>query len=1599
MSVSTLNTILILVFVLVILASILAGLIGFLKGIYKTSLKTVLKTALVLVLVFTSPSIAVLVGNVNIQGLVHSESAITLQTWIANLITETGFFSPVNGIQIYSMAIAIATSLLSFAVFLVGMILIQLFISLLTFIVYHGVFSWFIPVETPKERKNRKKHKEAAALKNGIVDEDNNILKKPRKKWSLFRIPSSIIGGIQEFVFVLILLTPFVSLASTALDNRDSINNALKTMDVSDENQDLFNSYLDSIDSSLIYKMISFSKLDTSLINKATSVNVNGSDISFNVLVSSSLDLANPLMENGTISYDDAAKKLTINYSSLLSIATVDGVVDTLLANPMLLSLLPPLLDSAINSISGDYFALSSLDFSNIDYSSEITALKDIYSIVYESGIKPLLNENKFDFQNYVMKVTQFTDDDIASYALAMKEFGNMEVVKKNLPSLLASLGVYLNQKGYNIFPTQSSYYENIDWSEDLSVLTTIALKFFRMIGMDITSHMDVNELKNNIVKALKDSSQRKQLKEFICSSDDSKGILDTGLFSVLSLADILSSSFATVPALSSYSKQIDYESLFSGYTSSDYKKEINVIFDLLDNIFSEDSKIDIEHIFASDYSDEDTSSQFVSLLRTAKNSKIFSSMYPSLMKALLFNDKFDFSDYLFGLTPYNFNYDSENFIDDFISLIEIMPEVASMMNNLTDSSLSRSEKIQSLDTAVIEKLLTIVTSSDFFNSDQLTGTSSNKQKNMNIQTLLSNFLSNDLFSSFEFVIPDIEKMQNIDWSGSSNFRGEIAILCQIIEDMKDNATFFSSSNLKLKDIEDTASFTDAVKNGLQSEILNESILKVIDNSLNRYLEKMGIHLSLSEMRTELWIEDCDDLGDLLSILQEFDFDGLNLDNLDLNLLNAFLTKINQMNLVHATSVSRKDDLGHLIYMILSSNGIGKMMDVSSVSESTFLLDDVGQWSTEITIYEYHKSALDGSDIVKTMEITTEGEIHSLLGLLGIIREVGTSAFSSGVVPSTFFEQVSDYLVSPIVRNILSIGLSSMISHLNIPSEFDIFLKSIDFSYFAQLDESSARKEIQLISDLTEYLQKMPDSDETYFSYLLSNILQLQNTKSILSDDDVMTMEDDLDHILDEISSSVLMNRQKDGYALTPAKNFLKAVVKKVGLMDGVTLSKDSIYSDYVLDAILLDVSSNDIVNEMTILKSLINTLQGYQFDINIGQDIPLVTMQTVLKEMNASSLFHRYPIFIIRNSLDKLGIDEYLVDPDDGSIRHPLNYLTHLTSSKDDVSYWQNDIDMLLKIAYDENSIGGLFKEDKNLNSISLTSSGLSLDFIYYLGNMNLLKANRCYIIYNLIKQSCPNGFDFRKLIKKSSKTPYGENEYVYRLEELFFDNVKLLDSQSVMIKEKAINDLGMLKNVLTYLLDNVERLSSEKNLSFDFRKLMDYCLQISGEDFYRSDLCSELVAGATNVLAGNSNYSTYMDHISSLDFYDNDYYLINPIEGDAINGIIMIVNKDVKSGDAFFSLAELSELIPCFGRKTLELASDDYDLYYYFQGQSSYQNASYNSQIGMKLKEVIFSLPVLKIGDTLPIMLSEALSLDENYLLTNTYQDIISKASNILQ
>ena len=1566
-----LSTILLVLFILVLLVAVIAGLIGLLKGIYKTTLKTIIKAGLVTGLVFLSPAISNWIGTIRFPNPANSSEKISILSYLVDSLNKNLAISPMNGMSVYETTILLASSLLSFVVFLLGMILIQIFISLITGIFYHGIFRWFLPVETKSERRARKQAKKVTKIKvkkrnpevsnadiltAGLLDK-NGKAKKSRREGGLplLRIPGAIIGACQEFVFVLVLLTPITGLARIAISNRDNVSSALVATGVDDSKVTQIDGYMDVVENSILYKLLGTAGFDLKVMNKASSVTLNDTSVNLSGLINSAFDVAEPLLKKGIISYDQAAGQVTINLSMLLSVETVDSLISTVIASPMIMALIPPLVDVALNSVSNNELAIDELDFSDVDWKNELSIVKDIYSEIYTSAIAPMVSDSGFNVNNFLLKTSTMTDEEMNKLVSALENLGKMESVKKNLPVILSGFGVLFESKGIEIFPTDINAYKDIDWSHDLKVFGHIALEFFRTINSNISASVNFNVIRDETFKCFKDEAKRQKVSELIVGSSTSDGLLDTNLFSILSLGDIVSSTLATIPSIEKYVKGVDIATTINSLDEEKLKSEFQTMFDVAGTVFSENSAIDMDNLSKIDIFDTKVNEQLVTILEEIDRSEIFKKLYPSVMKSVLFNTTGKLSTYLYGLTAYNFNFEAENFISDFRSILSLLPQVKDLQEVMTDSSKTNKDKLVYIadNSEVLKQLLLIVTGSDFFNAKQQTGISSTEMKNVNIHTLLTNLFKEEPFSSMKLVAPSLEDMQNFSWVSTSTEVGEIDRLLNVVKDASKNADFLTGGDYSLSKIDKIDELKNLLKDGLDSEMLRPSILSIIDSSVGDYLSQLGIPLSLNEMRTEMWKEDVDAIGDLLAELKELgNLENIDFTKLDKNKLNKILTILSKTHFVKASN-DFEDPFGYAIYSLLKKQGFFADMGISNPDVDDFNCG-INNWSTSLV------KDKDNNDIPN---LTATGEIAYLTNVIGAVKDIGFDSFKDGKIPEGFITTIKDNFKSHLIRGIFTTFLSESASNVVLGEGFDKVIPSIDFSVLKSLTTDEFVNELETFELLYKLSsEQVGNTGMTQIEYILNNFFNLGDYLGTFSD------------LIDKVSHSKLFTTTKAGESLAPIARLISASITQMNLKKKVTL--DSTNYEVVFNGMLHDIPTDNWDAEGLLFQQFVEEMQGLDagsLDL-VGNKITFVKAQSLFSIMNKSSLLHRLPIAILRDGFSDKGFNQMLEDPNTGTIPHPINYLVHLTTSQEDIDFWQNEYDHALMMALGDGGLSEIFNSESIILG-NLKFSDLNLSFLYHLGSMKIFEENRSYLLVHLISNYKTETFDPLTIFKDATTAPYGENLKAMRLEELFFKNPKLLDANGNLDEAKAKIDTDLLSAALDNAIKAAKTIgetSDFADVTLDFIELNNYCYtMLEDGTFYRSDLTSEVVAGVETKMIKNSNFTSVLGGLSGVDFYANNYALINTIEGRALNGLKKLAQslKLLTPSKPYFTKAELEPIFKLLGSTSADcgLVDTELALFNYFDGMSDYSTL-HNSKLAAMLDSYILSVPVLKTGGVLP-------------------------------
>ena len=1582
---------------LLIFATLIAGVVGLMKGLLKTMLKTILKVILVTIAVFATPYIAN--GLSTLKVIPWQGESVNLQVLIADWITNLGVISPTNGLTIYETAIAIANALLAYAVFLVLLILIGLFISLITGILYNGIFRWFLPVESRKERKIKKKNKTETAIKQNLAtdfDEQGKPILKDRKL-PLLPIPGMVLGAVQEFIFVLALLAPITSLARIGTTHQEAVRKALAKSNLSAQTQEQVDASLTIVSQSPFFKMTSLTNFDTAIMSKAGTITLNTTSLSLNSLLSSLFDIASPLLDSSSITYDEALGRVTINYAELLSIQSVSALLTTFAGNKQIMALIPPLIDVGLNAMKNTNLdmELEGLNFQSINWSDDIRCVNEIYSMLYQDVLRPIISQDGKNFtpDHFFIPVTTMSDEAIDVYAKAAHKAGTLSLVKKISPLILAKVGSYLEKKGFTILPSVSVGYENIDYPKELELLSSAFFHLMRLFGMDISAKMNFNSIPDRVKTVLSDDTKRAELARLI-NGDESRGlpgVLDSEFALRISLPDAMDALIRSIPALAPYISQVDFKSVFKDFTIKDFKSEIRVILSVAGSIYQPNSGIDISHPESIDFSNIETVDRLADLITQFEQSRLFSTLYPTILKSVLFHAKINFKENFFGLTPYSFNYQSKDFLKNIKSILHLIPDIRSMFSLFNDSSKSVAQKIDGLNVETIRQLLVLITSSDFFNADFHTGTSSEAQKNLNLKTLFDHLYQEEPFKTIGLIVPSIQDLQQVEWGSGENDKKEIAKLCDILLDIQANSAFFSKNKPKLPDLSDTKSVASLIKDCTDSKIVGPSALKIISNSMQSYFDSLGIPIDLSHLRNDVWKDDADDIATLLSLLQDTDIDHLDVHNVNSEKLNVLLTTVSEMKMLQ--SIPGNDPLGTLLCSSLKKMDLYTTLDCHPVLDESF---DSTHTEAGVASFRWKETTASTEISGETYLKTTSGTIASLSDLLHHFQEIGFDKLKNGSLPSGLTSKISPELNDSFIRTFLADFLAQRVTKLDFGSSYNIFLQSIDFSVLNKMDQPSFQKELSLFEDLFNLSSKKDAGGESILSSLFRDIYSL-STKTYPESDSQdkfhnQTYEQIVDTLLDEFSSSKLLTEKSSSSPLCPLALFWKAALNQAGLTDKLLFSSTN--KDAALSGILSNIT--DWSNEMSSIKTILNLLQGKSNAslTLISTSLSYEEAKSLLETMNTSSIFHRLPITLFRDAFDQAEIPSLLVDPTTGLVPHPLSYQVHLSTSAEDIAYWQNDIDHLLEIVY-RSSLSSVFENGSSLAAIRIGDLS-DLNFLYDIGSLNLFAKNRSYLLLNLMDAYSTDQMKIPDLLNNPSHLCYGENGKATRLEELFFQNSKLLDAYHHLDEIRTKNDLARLSLVLKPVLENAASFAtigstSLKDITVDFLALNNSAYEFTEDHrLIRSDLTSEIVAGLEKTLLTNQKLKPYFGDFD-LDLYADDHVLINTIEGRGLNGIIKLSKL---TSLAPLTKAQLADAFALFGAKILTGLSDQ-EAYDHFRALPVYQetgNSLLVRHFTSEGKEIVLNVVVTSTASEVGILFQFLVSGQDSS--HTSYQELLASS-----
>lgn len=1596
MSPLLLNVTLWIIFTLIILFSLLAGLVGFLKGIYKTTLKTVVKAILIIIFLFTTPSIANSVGNINFSSFNVSFqirnttiNLTTIQQTLADILSATGFITPLNGLSLYETTISVSISLLSYAVFMIICILIQIFAPLITLIIYNGIFKWFLPVENKEDIKRRKEDSNLYELTSGISKEsDEQVVVEGKKKWKLYKIPALFLSIGQEFVFLCVLISPLTSLSRVVVKNQENISTILELANIDDSKM---KEYTTVINNSPLYNMLGVFNFDSTILNTASSVNINGQNVSFEKLINSSFDIIKPLISDNCLSYDSALGQVSVNFSYLLSKEMISTITEKILLNNILIALIPPLVDIGINSISNPNFTIPKIDFTNVNWSNDLSAINSIYSQIYDLGLVSqfISNDSKsLTSSNFIMKCSTFTDDDIKKYANVFKSATSLDIVKTNASKVMAGVGSLLNSQGLNILPSEEKEYESVNWEDDMSIFGETLFKGLRALQLDLTFNMNANQVQDKILETLKDKERRNVFKIAVIGDNENKGLLDTSFFKIMNLAKIMSSSLESIPQLRNYIQSIDFAEIFNDMSIEQIKYEFEAMFEVIEKIFDNDDIIDLTFLQNIDLKDPKTDEILADILLSSQKSKIFNFVFPSIMKNLLHNTNFTFSTYFYGITPYDLNYDSTNFTSTIQKTISYLPEIYQMLDNINALS-TKQDKLNAIDTSLLRKWMNLMVNSDAFNAPGNSGIYNVESKNIVIFKFINNFFKSDALSILNFKDIRLEDIDNINWGeGTIGDKGEIDLICSAIEEMKINSSFLTSNNdNKFEDINDYDSLDNLFHNGLNSKVLSNTILYQINSSLESYFNQINVPLSINKLRTSLWLKkddnNLDDINRLilsLKLLNGSDLFNINLLNLESDKTNALFTLFSECNFISVGGIDIfSDPFGYFIYNLIYSDSITDLD--YKINLSSFNMEYLNyNWSKDISRNSYYLT-INEKDVY--FPITISGAIKDLTDLIEVVKTIGFENLKSFKLPSdnSYMDKIpslkdNSYYKSLFIKDIYSQVLNTSINKILLPNSYDLFTSYIDFSYIKSND-------VSLKDEINTFITFNNLIENNKFELMLDNIFSLKNNG----------LFDEFSIFINQLADSNLLKYKKENKDMSPISYLLFNIIENNNLTSLFSSNNDSLLIKGILNSV------KDYKEELSVkFINIVDSIQGIDLsNISfIDDDITSVKAKGILTSLNESSIFHIVSINLFKKDLNNKDFDKLLFD-NQNNIYHSFNFDIHLDGNKiEDISYWQNDYDLFIDMIYLDTTFNSFIKTNNSLLNGKISSS-LSSSFIYYISEMNLFKKNRSYFLYNLLVQTIGSSSTVNMLFKDSLLTPYLEHSKVYRLEELFFNNPDINVSDKNLRKENKLYELKLFDNlliILTSKLNSIDSIASISDIKLDitYEELISKtALTLKNNVVYRSKLTSEIIASYFTILE-NKNI---LD--SNIDFFENDYFLVNQIEARCIDGFISLF-ETITASSNFVNMNSIGDSFIKFGL-TYDTYFDDESFIYNFNDENQvvsyllnnfyFTNANskkYNSFISQtnNFKTTLFNMIVSDLNNNIR-KLNTIVTYD--YLVNNNY------------
>lgn len=1108
------------------------ALVGAIKGFWKSVVGAVVQLILLVVVMFVTPGVANLIGNIDVSGFTSSSSATignveiqitSIREMICQWLTASGYVSPVNGQSIYEAAMGLTNIVLSLAVFVVLAIFVFFFGWLISTLIYHTIFKWFIP------KKIRMKHK---------------------MRWL-----GALSGAVMGFFSVFLLMTPFSYLGNTVKQNEAALK-ALKG--TSDDNMDQILDYAtlygeSAFGSDWMYSMSSF------VVNQATSSDYLGGKANFSDITSLLAGLSKGF-----------SKGLTGNNNSPLDFtvivgdrAAVDGILETLIGNNIIVKVMPSLLKAAVTYVkTPESIDLTKLDFEGVDFSTEFTTIQGIYDNLYDAGfITSMISGN--------LSVDPSKQD---FYIDALEKLASDPLVVKNLSVLMSeSASNIKNLTGYEILKLDQEVYKQttdngktgIDWKKEIVTLGNAVFKLSDALGISLNEDGFKN-LNTQLLDAFKDENKFNKVREILvgvttASGEKEDGLLDTFLLdeNIFNITEGINCLFSYYPVLKTYMDKDMVVENFSSATHQQIKNELTTIVDMCPDVmdlydigYNADTKV-----FTFDISNAETLNITKGLLTQFNKLTLLKDLIPDVIYKsfpTIIKNAFG-SNEIFGLNAYSFNFnDVSTIIDDVKMFLDIVPTINNILQATKDQT-TLTGFVSSINTADLSKVLTTFIDSKMLNPDRIEN--GKIVKNTNINTLISSMMKQFNLESFGFEISD--DLSNVNW------KSEVNNIIKIFNDIKRNIDAFGDDGSFDLNKLNGNDISGLLNDFMNSDLLGGSINGILNKQVKPILDGLSIEVEFNKSKKEWQKKDSNNYSPIDYVGQLFDLVKpiMNKNNIDYTqlssiYLNCLMTTLIDTGLlgdnyeetlasflggVLNDSFKASDKLGYDAKIICMSPGIdGKIFKWSNTAEKKkgFSL--------------YSDSSMDGNvEFTTDFFYTNDGEIYDLFNAFNSIssysNELASNTYSkemiSVVLKSSHNSVILSRMIPVIIKNAMK-GISSEstgeyinLDLLNFDAFIDLPSKPTDE---ALVDPSVTyfEDEVDKIVSLYEYCDKGVLND------LIDNVQDLKSNSAIEGYTDI-ARKDILKEILHDVNTMTVCTKIASGYDISFRANLYTAICKK----------------------------------------------------------------------------------------------------------------------------------------------------------------------------------------------------------------------------------------------------------------------------------------------------------------------------------------------------------------------------------------------------------------------------------------------------------------------